>query len=49
MYQDYGIENIILEKDVIYTLRGEKQAIIPISSDYLKGILLDDEGKIIIN
>ena len=47
MYQDYGIEYIKLEEDVIYTLRGEKQTIIPISSDYLKGILLDDEGKII--
>lgn len=47
LFHDYGIENVILNEGVKYTLRENIMTTIPLSSDYLRGRLQDDDGNII--
>jgi len=44
LHEDYGIENIVLEDGV----KKNGESTIPLSPDYLRGRVLDDEGKVIL-
>lgn len=47
LYHDFGIERVILGEGQIVTINNQKQNIIDLSPDYLRGRLLDDSGNII--
>ena len=47
LYHDFGIERITLEEGQTITINNQKETVIDLSPDYLRGRLQDDNGNII--